>query len=160
MTRRSGQNGTVVRHGNKWRGRFLVDVEGQAKRKLCNVLLGDCDTMTKPEAKRKLREYIEGLGINEMHYQIPGDAPALTFELAADRYIATALTLLKPSSRSTRESHIKVLKARLGQRGVDTITDETVAELIVEWNGEGLSRAIPATVPATVREMRFAGSCT
>ncbi len=62
MARRSGQNGWVVKRGNVWRGRWLEDVAGQEdKDQTIRRTRSRCreNAMTKPEAKRKLREILD-----------------------------------------------------------------------------------------------------
>jgi Phage integrase family len=141
MSTRPGQNGTVIRHGNTWRGRWLEDVAGQSKRIRRSILLGSCDSMTKPQARRKLREFLEKQGINDVNYLIPSETPALVFAQAADKWMAGRMTLLKPSTRRTMKSQIrKHLRPRLLNVGVDRINSDLVKDLVVEWNKQGLSR--------------------
>ena len=71
MSRRTGQNGTLEERNGAWRGRFLVDVPGQMGRQKRSVVLGFKKEMTKPEAKRKLKEIIRQEGINLPWYVIP-----------------------------------------------------------------------------------------
>lgn len=141
MTMRPGQNGSVVEHGHNWRGRWLEDVPGQSHRIRRSILLGDCDSMTKPQARKKLREHLEKLGVNDVNYAIPSETPALIFAQAADQWIKGGLTLLKPSTKRTMRSQIrKHLRPRLLNVGVDRIDDLMVRQLIVEWHAQGLAR--------------------
>src|SRR5882762_8321005 len=71
MSRRTGQNGTVEERNGAWRGRYLVDVAGQAQRQKRSVVLGFKKDMTKSEAKRKLKEIIRKEGIDLPTYVIP-----------------------------------------------------------------------------------------
>ncbi len=69
MIRRPGQSGSVVKKGRMWHGRYYADVPGQEERKRMSVPLGSIDSMTKSEAKRKLRSLLEEKGINsEAHF--------------------------------------------------------------------------------------------
>jgi hypothetical protein len=56
MSRRIGQNGSIELRNGAWRGRYLVDVPGQAERQKRSVILGFKKEMTKSEAKRRLKE--------------------------------------------------------------------------------------------------------
>jgi hypothetical protein len=62
MSRRYGQSGYVVKKGNNWHGRFYVDL--QDRRKRISASLGRVDELTKPEAKRKLRDLLGQMGVN------------------------------------------------------------------------------------------------
>jgi len=71
MSRRSGQNGTVVIAGNWYRVRWRMDVEGQAKRinmseKVAPVVFDRNGEPTLPsaEVERKAREIVEKSGAN------------------------------------------------------------------------------------------------
>src|SRR2546428_7202237 len=71
MSRRSGQNGTVVIAGNWYRVRWRMDVEGQEKRinmseKVAPVVFGRNGEPKPPSAdvERKAREIVEKSGAN------------------------------------------------------------------------------------------------
>jgi integrase len=142
MSRRPGQNGTVIQHGNTWRGRWLEDVAGQSKRIRRSILLGSCDSMTKPQARRKLREFLEKQGINDVNYLIPPETPVLVFGQAADKWMKGSMTLLKPSTQRNMRSQIrKYLRPRLLNTAVDRIDSEIVRDLVIEWHSQGCGRA-------------------
>ncbi len=62
MGKRSVQSGTVVRKGNFWHIRFLVDAPEGRKRK--SVPIGRRDELTKTQARLLGDAYIHELGIN------------------------------------------------------------------------------------------------
>ena len=64
VSRRVGQNGSIEVRDGAYRGRWLDDVAGQARRVRRSVVLGFTKEMTKSEARRKLRSIIEATGIN------------------------------------------------------------------------------------------------
>jgi len=144
MARRSGQNGTVVKRGNAWRGRWLEDVPGQEERVKRSVTLGLAVgkyAITKPEAKRKLRAILEEKGINSTAYVIPSTNPPLTFTQASTKWENGALELLKPSTRRTIKSQLrKHLRPALGNIPMEAFTPELVNQMVVEWHMKGLKR--------------------
>jgi len=144
MARRSGQNGSVVKRGNVWRGRWLEDVPGQEERIRRSVVLGPAvgkDAMTKHEAKRKLREILEQKGINSVSYAIPSSTAVCTFAQASEKWEKGALELLKPSTRRTMKSQLRTyLRPGLSNTPMDGITSELVNDMVIEWHRKGLKR--------------------
>ena len=141
MARRSGQNGSIARSGDTWRGRWLEDVLGQNRRIRRSILLGECKTMTKSEAKRKLREFLEQKGVNSMRYVIPSPVPALTFGARAEKWEEDAKELLKPSTYRTMVSQIhKHFTPRLKDVAIDKVDTLLVNDLVVAWSRQGLRR--------------------
>ena len=144
MTRRSGQNGTVVKRGNAWRGRWLEDIAGQNERIKRSIMLGLAVgkyAITKPEAKRKLRAFLEERGINSTAYVIPSRNAPLTFSQASTKWENGALELLKPSTRRTVKSQLrKHLRPSLGNIPMDAFTPDLVNDMVVKWHMKGLKR--------------------
>lgn len=131
MTRRPGQCGTVVRKGRRWHGRYYADVPGQQERKHMSVPLGLIDTMTKPEAKRRLRALLEGMGINSEAHLIRSTHVGHTFAQEAEWWRENRLSLLKPSCQETMGSHLdKYLLPHFGKIPVDAIDERRVQEFI------------------------------
>ena len=135
MSRRSGQQGNVVEKGKMWHGRYYVDVLGQDKRKRVSLPLGSTDSMTKPEAKRKLRTMLEENGINTEAHFIRTTQPGRSFAQEVEWWKDNRLSLLKPSCQETMGGHIeKYLLPRFGQLSLDSIDERQVQEFIAELN--------------------------
>ena len=60
MNRRPGQRGTVYVVGEKYVGRYRVDVSGQTKRKRLPVVIGSIHEMSRPQAERWLAHSLSG----------------------------------------------------------------------------------------------------
>jgi hypothetical protein len=71
MGKRSGQAGTVEKHGCNWRGKYYEDCVEGFERKARHVVLGAIGSRTKTQAKNKMRQFLEQLGINSPIYTIP-----------------------------------------------------------------------------------------
>ncbi len=135
MTRRSGQNGNVVKKGNVWHGRYYVDVVGQDKRKRMSLPLGSTDSMTKPEAKRKLRTVLEEKGVNTEAYFIRTTLPGRAFAEEAEWWKENRLSLFKPSCQETMGGHIdKYLLPRFGKLPLDSVDERQAQEFIAQLN--------------------------
>jgi integrase len=135
MSRRSGQQGNVVKKGNAWHGRYYVDVVGQDERKRVSVPLGSTDSMTKPEAKRRLRAMLEENGINTEAHFIRTTRPGRSFAEEAEWWKDNRLSLFKPSCQETMGGHIdKYLLPRFGQLSLDSIEERQVQEFIAQLN--------------------------
>ena len=133
MALRPGQSGTVVRKGRKWHGRYYADVSGQDERKRMSVPLGPTDSMTKPEAKRKLRALLEQMGINSEAHLIRATRVAKTFAQEAEWWKENRLSLFKPSCQEAMGSHVdKYLLPRFGKLPVDAVDERQVQEFIAE----------------------------
>ena len=114
MNRRSGQTGSVVKKGNVWHGRYYVDLKDRRKR--VSVPLGAVDQVTKPQAKRKLREAIEHAGVNREAHLISATDVGRSFEQEAAWWRKNKLSLFKPSCQETMGSHLdKYLLPRFGE---------------------------------------------
>ena len=95
MSRRIGQNGSIELRNGAWRGRYLVDVPGQAERQKRSVVLGFKKEMTKSEAKRKLKEIIRQEGIDLPTYAIPS---SLSFAQKVEQWEKNYVAKRKPSN--------------------------------------------------------------
>src|SRR5712692_9844513 len=138
MARRPGQNGCVVKKNGNWVGRFYTDVD-DGNRVKKSIVLAPATSVTKPEARRKLREILEGMGINSMKYTIP-TAPAITFGQACDRWEAEFLDGQKPATIKTMKSEVrKHLRPAFGGITLEKLTPSVVNQAIVEWRKQGLS---------------------
>lgn len=133
MSFRPGQSGTVVRKGTVWHGRFYVDVPGQEKRRKASVPLGSIRSMTKTQAKRKLRSMLEQMGLNDDCHLERTHAAAKTFGTEAAWWRDNKLEMFKPSCRETMGSHLdKYLLARFGAMPLAAIDERAVQEFIAE----------------------------
>jgi integrase len=151
MSRRTGQNGTVEERNGAWRGRYLVDVAGQAQRQKRSVVLGFKKDTTKSEAKRKLKEIIRQEGIDLPTYVIPS---AETFAQRIEKWQETYVAKMKPSNQDLLRYHSKVyLLPKWGETAVDFITAEAVNEWLVAPELEHLA---PSTVRGVVTTLQLA----
>ena len=133
MSRRYGQSGYVVKKGNMWHGRYYVDL--QNKRKRVSVPLGPVDQLTKPEAKRKLRELLEQSGVNTEAHLLQAIKATKTFEQESAWWRQNKLSLLKPSCQETMGSHIdKYLLPRFGELSIDAVDERKVQEFVADLN--------------------------
>jgi integrase len=94
------QRGSVRLIGNVWKGRYWVDVPGEAKRKHPQVDLGTKPEMTKLAAKRKLEEIIGKLGLNTPTFLERLEVPAVTFSQVCDAWESKRLPQLALSTRT------------------------------------------------------------
>jgi integrase len=131
MTRRSGQNGSVVKKGLMWHGRYYADVPGQEQRRRMSVLLGLVSDMTKPEAKRKLREMLTELGINTSEHLERAVLVVNTFEQEAAWWKENRLSLMKPSTQDVMGGILRrYLLPHFGNLPMTAITERRVQEFI------------------------------
>src|SRR5260370_6279853 len=151
MSRRTGQNGSIEMRNGAWRGRYLVDVPGQAERQKRSVVLGFKKEMTKSEAKRKLKEIIRQEGIDLPTYAIPS---SLSFAQKVEQWEKNYVAKRKPSNQDLIHYHLKVyLLKKWGKTPVDLITPEAVDE----WVGAPeLAHLAPATIKGIVRTLQLA----
>jgi integrase len=151
MSRRIGQNGSLEARNGAWRGRYLVDVPGQAERQKRSVILGFKKEMTKSEAKRKLKEIIRQEGIDLPTYVIPS---SLSFAQKVEQWEKNYVAKRKPSNQDLIHYHLKVyLLKKWGKTPVDLITPEVVDE----WVGSPeLAHLAPATIKGIVRTLQLA----
>lgn len=151
MSRRIGQNGSIEVRNGAYRGRFLVDVPGQADRRKRSVILGFRKDMTKSEAKRRLKEIIRREGIDLPTYVIPS---TLTFAQRVKLWEQTYVAKKKPSNQDLMHYHLNVyLLQKWGRTPVDLITPEAVND----WVGTAeLSHLSPVTIKGIVRTLQLA----
>ena len=133
MSFRSGQSGTVVKKGQMWHGRYYVDVPGQENRRKASVPLGSIREMKKTEAKRKLRAFLEEMGLNDDSHLERTSAGARTFGSEAAWWKENRLPIFKPSCVETMGSHLeKYLLPRLGSLPMAAIDERRVQEFITD----------------------------
>jgi integrase len=151
MSRRIGQNGSIELRNGAWRGRYLVDVPGQAERQKRSVILGFKKEMTKSEAKRKLKEIIRQEGIDLPTYVLPS---SLSFAQKVEQWEKNYVAKRKPSNQDLIHYHLNVyLLKKWGKTPVDLITPEVVNE----WVGAPeLGHLAPTTIKGIVRTLQLA----
>lgn len=150
LSRRIGQSGNVFQHGHKaqWQptapayGRYYIDLPGVAERKRRTVTLGVCPTRS--VARRKLREHIETEGINSKEAFTTTTAPAMTFRVQAERWIAALPTRrrrpVKPATIfGWRHALDKWILPKLGDRLLSEIANGAMRELIETMAEGGLA---------------------
>jgi integrase len=144
MSKRSGQKGSVRLVGQKWVGRYWVDVPGESKRAHPAVVLGIKKEMTKAEARRKLMDIIATNGSNtDRHIEL---APVTTFNSVADRWELKRLPTLKASTQWAAPLLLKKhLRPFFGQMPIENIKTGIVNDWIA-----GLNRKLQ---PKTVHNM-------
>src|SRR5579863_8646801 len=99
MSTRSGQNGTVVRKGQMWHGRYYVDDPSTEKRRRASLPIGPVKEVTKTEAKRKLRTMLERMGLNDDAHLDRLETDVKTFASMAEWWRENKLSVFKPSSQ-------------------------------------------------------------
>ena len=133
MSFRSGQSGTVVRKAHMWHGRYYQDLPGTEQRRRSSVPIGAVDTMTKSQAKRKLRAMLEGMGLNDDTHLERTALDAKTFAVEAAWWRDNKLSLYKPSVQETMGSHLdKYLLPRFGSLPLAALDDRRVQEFIAD----------------------------
>ncbi len=145
MRRRRGQNGSVFQVGQKlWdskvaaHGRYWVDSPDGRRRK--TIRLGFCRTKT--EARRKLRDYIESIGLNS---KAPDpQKPDLLFREQAERWITSLPTRrrkpVKPATVSGwRHSLDKWILPAIGDMELSQIGNAALKQVIDKMSEANLS---------------------
>jgi len=116
-----------------WHGRYYVDL--QDKRKRVSVPLGPVEQLTKPEAKRKLRDLLEKSGVNTEAHLLQAINVGKTFEQESAWWRQNKLSLFKPSCQETMGSHIdKYLLPRFGELSIDVVDERKVQEFVADLN--------------------------
>lgn len=163
MSRRSGQAGTVVKKGKMWCGRYREDVSGQDQRRHLCVPLGPIKTMTKAEAKRKLRSILESRGVNAADYLERVNQHARTFAEEAEWWRQNRLSLFKPSTQDKMGSHLdKYLLPRFGTLPVSSIDERLVQQFIADLSRteyktpKGAVKVLsPSTIPNIITVLKL-----
>jgi integrase len=152
MSRRSGQSGSVRLVGSKWYGRYWRDVPSKEKREHTHVILGEKSSMTKPDARRKLKEVIEAEGVNEPQHLERALKPAVTFNSIADAWEAKRLPLLYASSQFITPRRLRShVRPFFGNIAVEEIRTGTVNDWIRSLTAKGLK---PKTIHNLWKDFR------
>ena len=154
MSRRRGQRPRSKVVGDKYVGRYRVDVPGSTKQVKKAVIIGSINEMTKPEADRKLLELIEREGVNtEIHLE-RSRRPAISFGDAARSWRDNHLNAnKKPASKNSMGSELRNhILPHLDQMPFDEVnTYETIRTLVRKWQRTGLSTKSMKNVFTIVR---------
>jgi integrase len=152
MSKRSGQSGSVRVVGSKWYGRYWRDVPGKEKREHAHVILGEKSSMTKPEARRKLKEVIEAEGVNKPQHLERALKPAVTFSSIADAWEAKRLPLLYASAQFITPRRLRShVRPFFGNIAVEEIRTGTVNDWIRSLTAKGLK---PKTIHNLWKDFR------
>lgn len=144
MSKRSGQSGQVFLRNGRWIGRFYADVSGETKRTRKAVVLGMKRELTRPEAKRKLLDYITVEGVNTPAHLERSLRPPTTFNAIADEWESKRLPQLKESSRYSAPKLIaKHLRPFFGSMALEAIKTGVINDWIADMGSKGLQ---PKTV--------------
>src|ERR1700730_8283266 len=102
MTRRSGQNGTLIQQTGWWRVRFRLDPPVIDERKQMSVKVAPVSMgLTKPELERRAKEIVQNAGANseeQFNRVVLGDA---TFREQAKLYLQKAVSRKRNPLRDT-----------------------------------------------------------
>jgi integrase len=141
MARRPGQRGAVYVVGEKYVGRYRVDVSGQTKRKRLTVAIGSIHEMTRPQAERWLAQFIERQGINSAAHLERSRTPVVRFGEAATAWKERHLTAnKKPSSRRSMSCELRNhILPLLENTPIEGVNYATIRGLIAAWQKKGLS---------------------
>src|ERR1051326_4669502 len=71
MNRRCGQAGYVMKKGGFWVGRYYADLPDGKTRIRKAISLGSVKEISKSEAKRKLRQFLEASRVNNFFVSTP-----------------------------------------------------------------------------------------
>jgi len=145
MSRRSGQSGVVVVKGDWYHGRYYVDVPGQEERVRKSMPIGRVKDVTKPQAKRKLAEMLNEMGVNSSAHLDRALQPVRTFAEEAKWWEENTLIHHKPSSRNSSHYIIKKhLIPHFGEFALSDIDKRKVQEWITVLEKQG--KLAPKTV--------------
>ena len=145
MARRSGQSGVVVVKGDWYHGRYYVDIPGQEERVRKSTPIGLAKDMTKPQAKRRLAEMLNEMGVNSSAHLDRALQPIRTFAEEAKWWEENTLIHHKPSSRNSSHYIIKKhLIPHFGEFALSDIDKRKAQEWITVLEKQG--KLAPKTV--------------
>ena len=102
MSRRSGQNGTLIRQTGWWRVRFRLDQPGVDGRKHMSVKVAPLSMgLTKPEVERRAKEIVQNAGANSEERFNRVVLGEVTFREQAKIYLQTAVSRKRNPLRDT-----------------------------------------------------------
>jgi integrase len=102
MSRRGGQNGTLIKQTGWWRVRFRLDQPGVDARKHMSVKVAPlCMGLTKPEVERRAKEIVQNAGANSEERFNRVVLGEVTFREQAKIYLQTAVSRKRNPLRDT-----------------------------------------------------------
>lgn len=139
MSRRRGQRGSTRVVGEKYVGRYWIDVPGSTKRVRKAVEIGAIEKMTMSEAKRWLTNHIAEQGVNSEAHLARSQSSAVTFGDAAELWRQRQLVACgKPSSQSSMacelRKHVLPLLSEISLEEVNNYS--LIRDLIATWQEE------------------------
>jgi len=145
LGRYSGQSGSVYVVGDMYVGRYRMRDPETQKWLRKAIPIGPRKEMTKPEAKRKLRELLEQMGVNKTSTLLRSlGGPGETFKQKATRWENTDLIMCKPSSANIPYMIKKHLIPPFGDLPLDSVTEDRVKEWIADQVKQG--KLAPKTI--------------
>lgn len=154
MARRSGQDGVVEKKGHFWYGRYYEDVPGQVERRRVAVRLGLRSELTKPEAKRMLKDVIHKAGVNTAEHL----ERSKVFKDITDWWIINKLSFSKPSTQQAAQNHLNAhILPFFGELALVDITEQKVQEFVRELANKTYRRNVNSPVkhlsPKSIRNV-------
>jgi len=153
MSRRSGQSGSIEKHGAVFVVRFWEDQAGQAKRihrsvQICPV--SGPGSMTKPEREHRARKIIQESGADTAaHFRaVAAVNLGITFRQQSEWWIRHVQDRkrkpVKPHTVCSWKSHLRWIDPRLGAMPLSSINNRILKDLVSEMSQEDFS-------PKTIR---------
>jgi len=167
MSRRSGQNGRIEKHGKFWTVRFWLDVPGQVERdykrvKICPV--SGAGSLNKFELRRRSKEIIAEFGANSEATLREAEAVNLgtTFKEQAVRWLQTAQTRkrnpIKPRTADAWTGYLKFINQRIGEIPLSDVNNLAVKGFIAKMAAEpknGRPRFAPKSITNYVQVIKL-----
>lgn len=156
MTRRCGQSPKLEIKNGKYSFRYRKDVAETEERSQVREVIGSVKQMTKSEAQRRIKEFmVLNAEVNAADAKIPC---VLTFAQTVKHYREKfAPRMLRPSTVSMAEVHLKHLEPDWNDVPVEHITLDAVNEWIWKKRKAGLSWT---TIKNILRTMQRVLSCS
>ena len=119
----------------------MEDVQGSDKRVYRSVLIGLATgegALTKPDAKRKLKELLHQIGVNTEAHLVKSTSLTETFRQRAKWWEDNKAVFFKPATRNTMVNHLdKHILSRLGDLPIDEVNERAVQEFISDLHRDG-----------------------
>jgi integrase len=167
MSRRSGQEGTIVKEGGWYRVRFRLDVPGQFERihksvKICST--SGPGLLTKSERERRKVEIVNSFGANSAEYfnQIAAIGQGRTFSEQAKEWLQQCKSRrrkpIKPATFRGWESYLdKWLNPLIGKLLLANVNNSALKSIVSNLSENGLSaKSIRNIVQVVVMVMHSA----
>jgi integrase len=141
MSRRSGQNGRIEKHGRFWTVRFWLDVPGQAAREYRRVKvcpLSGAGSLNAFERKRRAKDIIAEFGANSEATFREAEAVNLgtTFAEQSKRWLENAQTRkrnpIKPRTADAWRGYLKFINEHIGEVALADVNNLALKGFIAE----------------------------